>query len=91
MKSILEKYQSAEVGINLSKAFNLEKATLTSVHEEYFSIMGRQGSCLHHFPYSAIVQLIENPDGVQVGGFLQHKECYALVIKVGHLVEYVPV
>ena len=91
MQSILEKYQSTEIGINLSKVFQLEKATLTGVQGDYFSIMGKHDSCLHHFPYSAIVQLIENPDGVQTGGFLQHKECYALVIKVGHLVEYVPV
>lgn len=90
MKNILSKYENAEIGINLDKAFHLQKATLVHVEADHFSIMGTQDTCLHHFPYTAIVQLIENPDGVKVGGFLQHKECYPLVIKVGHLVEYVP-
>lgn len=91
MQSILNKYLQKQIGINLDKAFHLQKVVLVAAEDDYFSIMSRSDDCLHHFPYSAIVQVIENPDGVPIGGFLQHKEVYALVVKVGHIMDYVPV
>lgn len=90
MKSILHKFLNKEVGINLDKPFHIQKATLVAVEADYFSVMNNDGDNLHHLSYNAIIQLIENPDGVRVGGFMQHKELYPLIIKVGHIVEYVP-
>lgn len=90
MKSILSKYENTEVGINLDKPFHLQKAMLTDIADDHFSIMSNNDNSLHHFPYSAVVQLVENPDGIKVGGFWQGKSYYALIIKVGHLVEYIP-
>lgn len=91
MQSILNKYLQKQIGINLDKAFHLQKSVLVAAEADYFSIMSSHDDCLHHFPYSAILQVIENPDGVRIGGFLQHKQMYALVIKVGYIMDCVPI
>ncbi len=90
MKEILTKYLDTEIGINIHKAFHIDSAQLTGVHESYFTVQDLKDNNIHHFSYMSIVQIIENPEGVKVGGFFEHKKEYKVVIKVGHLVEYVP-
>ncbi len=89
MKSILAKYLNKEVGINSEKACRLESAQIVAVEDEYFSIVDENQSYTHHFSYHSIVQIIENDGGVDVGGFLSHKH-FNVVIKVGHIIEFVP-
>jgi hypothetical protein len=89
MKRILEKYLNKEVGINIEKAFRFESVRITAVEDDYFSIVDENQSYTHHFSYHCIVQIIENDDGVDVGGFLSHKH-FNVVIKVGHVMEFLP-
>ncbi len=91
MQDILEQYLSKSIGINLERAFHLQKVTLMQAEKEYFTVASDHDDCLHYFPYSAILQVVENPNGVRVGGLFQHKETYSLVVKVGHMAEYIPV
>ncbi len=44
----------------------------------------------HYFSYQSIVQIIEFHEGIDVGGIFAHKEHHIVVVKVGHLIEYVP-
>ena len=89
MKSILEKYLNKEVGINIENAFRFESARVTAVEDNYFSVVDEKQSYTHHFSYNCIVQIIENDIGVDIGGFLSHKH-FNVVIKVGHIMEFVP-
>ena len=87
MKSILAKYLNKEVGINIENAFRFEPAQVTAVEENYFSVVDENQSYTHHYSYHCIVQI--NESGVDVGGFLSHKH-FNVVIKVGHIQEFVP-
>ena len=89
MKRILAKYLNKEVGINIEKAYQFESAQVIAVEDDYFSIVDENHSFTHHFSYHCIVQIIENDGGVDVGGFLSHKH-FNVVIKVGHIIEFVP-
>ena len=89
MKSILAKYLNKEVGINIEKAFGFESARITAVEDDYFSVVDENKSYTHHFSYLCIVQIIENDGGIDVGGFLTHKH-FNVIIKVGHIIEFIP-
>ena len=89
MKSILAKYLNKEVGINIEKAFGFESALITAVEDDYFSVVDEKKSYTHHFSYQCIVQIIENDGGIDVGGFLTHKH-FNVIIKVGHIIEFIP-
>jgi hypothetical protein len=89
MKCILAKYLNKEVGINIEKAFRFESAQVVAVEDNYFSVVDEIQSYTHHFSYHSIVQIIENDGGIDVGGFLSHKH-FNVIIKVGHIIEFVP-
>ncbi len=89
MKSILAKYLNKEVGINIEKAFGFESALIPAVEDDYFSVVDENKSYTHHFSYQCIVQIIENDGGIDVGGFLTHKH-FNVIIKVGHIIEFIP-
>jgi hypothetical protein len=89
MKPVLAKYLNKEVGINIEKAFRFESAQITAVEDSYFSVVDESQSYTHHFSYHSIVQIIENDGGIDVGGFLSHKH-FNVIIKVGHIIEFVP-
>jgi len=89
MKTILMRYLNKEVGINIEKPFHFECATLVAVEADYFSVENKEKGNLHHFSFRSIVQIIENKEGVDVGGFLTHQH-FPVLIKVGHIFEYIP-
>ena len=89
MKCILAKYLNKEVGINIEKAFRFESAQVVAVEDNHFSVVDEIQSYTHHFSYHSIVQIIENDGGIDVGGFLSHKH-FNVIIKVGHIIEFVP-
>jgi hypothetical protein len=90
MRAVLTKYLNKTIGINPENPFRIESAQLTHLGDDYFSILDSKKGYTHHFSYSSIVQIIENPDGIDVGGFFTHKEIFDIVVKVGHLYKYVP-
>jgi len=90
MKDVLTRHVNQEVGINLDRPFRVESALLLNVEHDYFTIQDHKNDYIHHFSYASVVQIIENPGGVEVGGLFTHKRRFPVVIKVGHLVEHVP-
>ena len=90
MKELLEKHLHNKIGINCSKAFRIEAATLIHLGNEYFSVVEEETGYTRHFPWHNVIQIIEHPSGVEVGGLFSHKDKHAVVIKVGHLTEVVP-
>lgn len=89
MKEILLPYVNKSIGINYEKPFKIESAELVAMNDNYFTIVDSDKGYTHYFSWSSIVQIIENTDGIEVGGMFSHKETFTIVIKVGHLVEYV--
>ncbi len=90
MKDLLQPHVGSEVGINILRAYRIDSAKLIAVHDNYFTVESEKDSNTYHIPMTNIVKVMENADGVNIGGlFLQHKS-HPLVIKVGHVVEYVP-
>ena len=90
MKDILIKYLNKEIGINFNRPFKIESAKLVAVDEAHFSIVDHTNEYTHHFSYMSIVQIIENADGVDISKLFTHKKHFEVVIKVGHILEYVP-
>lgn len=90
MKVILEKYLNKEIGINIERPLRIDSAILTAIGDNFFSIVDENKGYTHHFSYSSIIQIIEHPDGIDVGGLFEHKKHFNLVIKVGHIPEFTP-
>jgi len=91
MKEILLPYLNQKIGINFERAFKIEPAELIHVTETFFSIRDTRNGDVHYFSWHAVVQIIENPAGIEIGGLFTHKETFTITVKVGHLTEYVPV
>ncbi len=90
MKQILQKHVNSKIGINLESPFKIEPATLTAAEDNYFSIRCDKDNYTHYFSYAGIVQIIENTDGVEIKHLFSQNEKYSLIIKVGHIMEYIP-
>lgn len=90
MKTILDNYLQQEIGINIERPLRIDSATLKAVNEDFFSVVDESKGYTHHFSYHSIVQIIEHPDGIDVGGLFEHKKHFNLVIKVGHIPEFTP-
>lgn len=91
MKTILDSYLGQEVGINIERPLRIDSAILKSVNADYFSVVDENKGYTHHFFYHSIIQIIEHPDGIDVGGLFEHKKHYNLVIKVAHMPEITPI
>jgi len=90
MKRVLTDYLNKDIGINCIAAFHIESAKLVDLTDEYFTIVDHREGYKHHFSYRSIVQIVEHPDGVEIGGMFTHKDKFPIVVKVGHLLEYAP-
>ena len=90
MKKILDPFLEKEIGINIERPLRIDSATLKAVTDDYFSVQDDTKGYTHHFPYNSIVQIIEHPDGIDVGGLFEHKKHFSLVIKIEHMPEFTP-
>ncbi len=90
MKEILAPYLGKEIGINIERPLRIDSATLKFVADDYLSVVDNAKGYTHHFPYGSVVQVIEHPDGIDVGGLFEHKKHFSLVIKIEHMPEFTP-
>ena len=90
MKTILAKYLHQEIGMNIEKPLHVETVKLTDVQDTFLTVTREKSGNTYHLPFLNIVKIIENPEGVLVGGLFKQKHKYPLVVKIGHLVDYVP-
>lgn len=91
MKNILQKFIDQEIGINLERPLRIDSATLLAVYDDWFSVADNDRGYTHHFPFHSIVQVIEHPKGIDVGGLFEHKKHFNLVIKIAHVPEFAPI
>ena len=90
MKALFDRYLQKTIGLNYQSAFHIDPATITEVGEAYFGALGEKDQVTHYYPWSAVIHVMEKPEGVVVGGLFQHKQKFALVVKVGHVVDMGP-
>ena len=90
MKDLLNRYVGSEIGLNLVKPTHIDTVKLEAVHASYFTVVHKKDGNTYHFPFLNIVKVIENPEGVTVGGFFTQKKTYPLVVKTGHIVDFIP-
>lgn len=91
MKAILKKYLDQEIGINIERPLRIDSARLVAADDNYFSVIDENKGYTHHFLYHNIIQVIEHPEGIDVGGLFEHKKHFNLVIKVAHIPEVTPI
>lgn len=90
MKALMTKYLGRVVGINLERSLHFDAAELVAAHDQYFSVRSPADGHVHHIVYTNVVQVIEDPDGVEIRHLFTATERFELVIKIGHVVTYVP-
>jgi len=90
MREVLTAWVGEEIGCNIVKPFHVNPVTLESVQADHFVLLDPSTDNRHIFSYDAIIQIITNPKGVHTGGLFEHKATWPLVIKVGHLLQYIP-
>jgi hypothetical protein len=90
VKALFDRYMRKTIGLNHQSAFHIDPATVTEVGDAYFGALGEKDQVTHYYPYSAVIHVMEKPEGVVVGGLFQHKQKFALVVKVGHVVDVGP-
>ncbi len=90
MKSILEPWVGEEIGCNISKPFHVDPVLLEAVTDDYFVVVDQMAGNHHYLAWQAIVKIMTNDDGVKTGGLFEHKKSFPIVVKVGHILEYVP-
>lgn len=89
MKNVLEAYVGQRIGMNFRKPFHVDAVRLVAVAPGHFSVRELNNDNVRHFTWSSVVQVVENPAGIETGGGLfTHSESFAVVVKVGHLLEY---
>ena len=90
MKELLKAHLNTEIGINIERGIDIDHVTLTAAHDEYFTVEREKDGNTYHPPYLNIVKIIENPEGVTVGGIFRQKKTFPFVVKIGHMVDYLP-
>jgi hypothetical protein len=91
MKGLLESHIGSEIGVNIIKPLRIDAVTLVAIYEDHFTVKREDDGNTYHIPYRNIAKIIENPDGVTVGGFFKQHKTYPFVVKIGHLVEHLEV
>lgn len=91
MKELLSRFLDQEVGINYLRPHHIDPAKVIAASDDFFSIRGKLDQSIHHYPYSNIIQIAEKEGGIEIGGPFTHKHRYEVIIKIGHLVDVVPV
>ena len=91
MRKLLMQHLNQRVGINYLRPHHIDPAVVVAAEKGYFTIRGEADEELHHYPYGNIIQVAEKPGGIEIGGPFTHKQRFDVIIKVGHLVDVVPV
>lgn len=90
MRGLFEPHIGEEIGVNIVESHHIDSVKLTEVHEEYFTVMSEKDGNLYHIPYLNLVKVLENPEGVKIGGLFKKKRTHCFVAKIGHIAYSVP-
>jgi len=90
MRDVIRKYLGQVVGANLEKSHHIDAAEVIDTNDSYFSLRSAVDGHLHHVMYTNVVQAIEDPGGVEIRHLFTANQRFELIIKMGHVVSFVP-
>ena len=91
MKDLITRWLYDRIGINYLRPHHIDPAQVVAVEADYFTIRGEEDGALHYFPYGSVIQIAEKEGGLTIGGRFTHKQHFTVVIKIRHMVDFVPV
>lgn len=83
MVDLLGPYLGQRIGINTTKAWELEEAELVGIQRDFFSV--RCDGLYHHIPYGQVLRVVEAATGTVATGMFGNTR-YAVVVTVFDLV-----
>ena len=86
MKEVLECHLGKTIGVNIEKVHHIDAVELLSVSETYFSVRASTDNHLHHIPYTNVIKIIEDDEGVEIRHLFTINESFNIVIKMSHVV-----
>ena len=86
MKQVLEKHIGTTIGINIERVHHFDAVELLSVSGSYFSVRSSTDQHVHHIPYSNVLKVIEDEQGVEVRHIFTANERFKIIVKIGHVV-----
>ncbi len=86
MKEVLGKYIGTTIGINIERMHHIDAVELLSVGDSYFSVHSSTDQHVHHIPYTNVVKVIEDDQGVEIRHVFTSNERFNIVVKIGHVV-----
>ena len=84
MKDTLEKYIGTTIGGNLDRLLVIESIEVVSVHETCFASRSLATGNTYFIPYTNILKIIENEDGIKLRRFFSAKKKFRAIVKIGH-------
>ncbi|MDP6097357.1 MAG: hypothetical protein QGG67_15445 [Gammaproteobacteria bacterium] len=90
MKSLLEKYVGQTIGINIERPHHIDAAKVLAAEDAYFSVHSSADQHVHHIPYANVIKVIEDDEGVEIRHLFTANERFNVIVKVGHVVVYMP-
>ena len=86
MKEILESHIGTTIGINIERVQHIDAVELLSVSDAYFSVRSSTDQHTHYIPYSNVLKVIEDSQGVEIRHLFTANERFNIVVKIGHVV-----
>lgn len=83
IKDLLSPYVGERIGINTTKAWELDAAELVGIQRDFFSV--RCDGLTHHIPYGQVLRVVEAVKGPVTTGMFGNNR-YAVVVTVFDLV-----
>lgn len=86
MKEVLENYIGTTIGINIERVHHIDAVELLAVLDTHFSVRSSTDRHVHHIPYSNVLKVIEDSQGVEIRHLFTTNERFNIVVKIGHVV-----
>jgi len=86
MKEVLENHIGTTIGINIERVHHIDAVELLTVLDNHFSVRSSTDQHVHHIPYSNVLKVIEDGQGVEIRHLFTTNERFNIVVKIGHVV-----
>jgi len=86
MKEVLENHIGTTIGINIERIHHIDAVELLTVLDNHFSVRSSTDQHVHHIPYSNVLKVIEDAQGVEIRHLFTTNERFNIIVKIGHVV-----
>lgn len=86
--NVFSRYMNSMIGVNYRNPEKYEAVILVAVSEDHFTIQEINDGLLYHFPFRAVLAVVEPQPGDSVSTGAIFSKHYRLVVQVFHMVIY---